>query len=74
MPGGGGEGKVLTLLKGFSERWRDMKSGSGGEWADNGVGGADRREEENALKVVDWRGTRGGGCLVAKTREKITLT
>lgn len=34
MPGGGEE-KVFTLLKGFSERWKDMGRGREGERAYN---------------------------------------
>lgn len=34
MPGGGEE-KVLTLLKRFSERWKDMERGSEGEFTNN---------------------------------------
>lgn len=34
MPGGR-EGKVLTLLKGFSVRWKDIERGSEGELGNN---------------------------------------
>lgn len=79
MPGGGEE-KVLTLLKGFSERWRDRGRGREREWGNNEwvveeerVRESEREmgEEEMALKTVDWRETGGGGWMafsLVKTR------